>query len=292
MEKRLLGRTGHSSTVVTFGAIVLGKSELPQKQLDGIVDLAINQYGINHIDIAPGYGNAMEALAPSIPKIRNKIFLGTKTAVKDQKGAWENIQSCLKRLKVSNVDLLQLHGISTMAQLDEVTMKNGALDAIIESRQKGITKWIGITGHGPEAPKVHLEALRRFDFDTIMFPMSPSIWRNKKYQMDSKKLLKHAKANNVGIQCIKMLARGGWGDSTPDCTTWYDPHRTQEEIDASLWWLLSQPIHTAPSTGEITVLPKILNSAERFYPLTKQEETQAINRQKTAIKEPRLGIIN
>ena len=60
-----------------------------------------------------------------------------------------------------------------MAQLDEVTMKNGALDAIVESRQKGITKWIGITGHGPEAPKVHLEALRRFDFDTIMFPMSP-----------------------------------------------------------------------------------------------------------------------
>ena len=292
MEKRLLGRTGHSSTVVTFGAIVLGKSNLPQKKLDSIVDLAINQHGINHIDIAPSYGNSMEALAPSIPKIRNKIFLGTKTSIKDKKGAWENIQSCLKRLKVENVDLLQLHGISTMAELDQVTMKNGALTAIVESRQKGITKWIGITGHGPEAPKVHLEALRRFDFDTIMFPMSPSIWRNEKYKIASKKLLKHAKANNVGIQCIKMLARGGWGNSTPDCTTWYDPHRTQDEIDASLWWLLSQSIHTAPSTGEITVLPKILNAAQRFYPLTKEEEVQALDRQKTPIKEPRLGIIN
>ena len=97
MEKRLLGRTGHSSTVGTFGAIVLGKSKLPQKQLDGFVDLAINQYGINHIDIAPGYGNAMEALAPSIPKIRNKIFLGTNTAVKAQKGAWQDPTAGLAR---------------------------------------------------------------------------------------------------------------------------------------------------------------------------------------------------
>lgn len=292
MEKRLLGRTGHLSTVVTFGAIVLGKSNLSQERADSIIDLAINKHGINHIDIAPSYGNSMEILAPSIPKIRHKIFLGTKTAIKDKKGARENIQTCLKRLKVENVDLLQLHGISTMTELDQVTMKNGALEAIIESRQKGITKWIGITGHGPDAPKVHLEALKRFDFDTIMFPMSPSIWRNKKYKIESKKLLKHAKSNNVGIQCIKMLARGGWGNSTPDCTTWYDPHRTQDEIDISLWWLLSQPIHTAPSTGEITVLPKILNAAQKFSPLTKEEESNAINRQKTPIKEPRLGIIS
>ena len=292
MEKRPLGRTGHLSTIVTFGAIVLGKSNLSQQQADLIIDLAINKHGINHIDIAPSYGNSMEALAPSIPKIKHKIFLGTKTAIRDQKGAWDDIQSCLKRLKVENVDLLQLHGISTMKELDQVTMKNGALESLIESRQKGITKWIGITGHGPEAPRVHLEALRRFDFDTIMFPMSASICRNKKYQIESKKLLKHAKSNNVGIQCIKMLARGGWGNSTPDCTTWYDPHRTQDEIDISLWWLLSQPIHTAPSTGEITVFSKILNAAQRFAPLTKEEELDAINRQKTPIKEPRLGIIN
>jgi len=292
MEKRLLGRTGHLSSVVTFGAIVLGKSNLSQEKAELIVDLAINQHGINHIDIAPSYGNSMEILAPSIPQIRHKIFLGTKTAIRDQKGAWDNIQSCLKRLNVENVDLLQLHGISTMAELDQVTMKNGALEAIIESREKGITKWIGITGHGPEAPSVHLEALSRFDFDTIMFPMSSSIWRNKKYQMESKKLLTKAKSNNVGIQCMKMLARGGWGNSTPDCTTWYDPYRKQEDIDISLWWLLSQPIHTAPSTGEITVLSKILNAAQRFSPLSKQEQSDATNRLKAPRPEPGLGIID
>ena len=265
MEKRLLGRTGHHSTVVTFGAIVVGRNEMGQDRADELIELVL-EHGINHFDVAPTYGKAMERLAPWMPRIRDDIFLGAKTGVRDRDGAWESIRSCMSRLDVDRFDLFQLHGVGTMEHLDEVTRTGGALNAIVEARDRGVTGHIGITGHGPEAPRVHLEALRRFDFDTVMFPVSAAIWRNGEYRRDTEALMAEAAARDVGIQCIKMLARGGWGDGDRECATWYDPHREQSDIDEALWWLLSQPIHTAPSTGEAAVLAKILDAAHRGRP--------------------------
>ena len=181
MEKRLFGRTGHHSTVVTFGAIVVGRNEMPQDRADELIELVF-EHGINHVDVAPSYGQAMERLAPWMPRIRDDIFLGAKTGVRDKDGAWESIRSCTSRLGVEQFDLFQLHGVGTMEHLDEVTRAGGALEAIVEARDRGVTKWIGITGHGPEAPRVHMEALRRFDFDTVMFPVSAAIWRNRRVQ--------------------------------------------------------------------------------------------------------------
>ena len=290
MEKRLFGRTGHHSTVVTFGAIVVGRNEMPQDRADELIELVF-EHGINHVDVAPSYGQAMERLAPWMPRIRDDIFLGAKTGVRDRDGAWESIRSCTSRLGVEQFDLFQLHGVGDMEHLDEVTRAGGALEAIVEARDRGITKWIGITGHGPEAPRVHMEALRRFDFDTVMFPVSAAIWRNGEYRRDAEALIAESAARNVGVQCIKMLARGGWGDGDRECATWYDPHREQADIDAALWWLLSQPIHTAPSTGEPAVLAKILDAAERFTPLDAAEQQRVVDGQRPPAAEPGLGIL-
>ena len=290
MEKRLFGRTGHDSTVVTFGAIVVGRNEMPQDRADKLIELVF-EHGINHVDVAPSYGQAMERLAPWMPRVRDEIFLGAKTGVRDKDGAWESIRSCMSRLGVDQFDLFQLHGVSDMEHLDEVTRAGGALEAIVEARDRGITKWIGITGHGPDAPRVHTEALRRFDFDTVMFPASAAIWRNREYTRDAEALIAEAAARNVGVQCIKMLARGGWGGGDREFATWYDPHREQTDIDAALWWLLSQPIHTAPSTGEPAVLGKILDAAERFTPLDAAEQQRIVDGQRPPAAEPGLGIL-
>ena len=290
METRLLGRTGHQSSVITFGAIMVGKKHITQKIADQLIELALSQ-GVNHIDVAPTYGEAMERLAPWMPQIRSRIFLGTKTGVRTRAGARESIHNCLTRLGVKDVDLFQLHGISSMESLDEVTRVGGALEALIEAKNQGLTKWIGITGHGPESPNIQLEALKRFDFDTIMFPINAAIWPNKQYRIATNKLIETAEARNVGIQAIKMLARGGWGNNNPDCSTWYDPHRDQINIDNCIWWLLSHPVHTAPSTGEHTLFGKILDAAKRFQPLTKQDQMQIVRSQNIHIPEPKLGIL-
>ena len=176
METRRLGRTEHMSSVITFGAVAVGRG-VDQAEADAAIHLILSR-GVNHIDVAPGYGQAMERLAPSMPAIRDQVFLGAKTPERTYEGAWESIRSCQQRLGIEVFDLFQLHSVSTFEDLDAVTADGGALRALIEMRQQGLTRFLGITGHGPDAPQVHLEALRRFDFDTIMFPLSPAIYRN------------------------------------------------------------------------------------------------------------------
>ena len=288
MEKRLLGRTGHESTVVTLGAAGLGR--IAQEEADKAIQLAM-EHGVNHIDVAPSYGEAMEGLAPWMPRIRDKVFLGAKTGMRTRDEAWEDVRSCMRRLGVESFDLFQLHAVINLERLDEVTQPGGALETLVEMREQGLTRWIGVTGHGPDVPRTHLEALRRFDFDTIMFPVNASIFRNADYRRDASELLTVAKSRNLGIQAIKMLARGGWGDRQHDCQTWYDPHREPNEIDQVLRWLFSQPIHTAPSTGEPKLLAKLLSAAERFQPLSVKEQEAVVAAQRPPLPEPLLGIL-
>ena len=287
MEKRRLGRTGHKSTVVSFGSYSIGK--LNQEIADKAIDMCLG-YGVNHIDIAPGYANAMERIAPWMPKIRKKMFLGSKTPMRSRDQAWENIEDIMRRMNVDSFDLFQLHSVIDLDTLDQVTASDGALQALIEMRDQGLTKWIGITGHGPTVPKTHLEALERFDFDTVMFPVSVAMYGNLEYRRDAQEVIQMCHTKDVGIQTIKMLARGGWGSKIPDCGTWYDPFRDQESVDTALWWQLSQPIHTAPSCGEISLLPLVLDAAERFNRLSFEEQNGVIASQIPPRPEPRLAI--
>ena len=287
MEQRELGRTGHRSTVVTFGTAGLGRVE--QAVADKAVQ-AVLDHGVNHVDIAPSYGEAMERLAPWMPEIRDRIFLGTKTTARTKDAAWDEVRSIQRRLGVDSFDLYQLHAVISMEDLDAVTARGGALETLVEMREKGVTKWLGITGHGPAVPAVHLEALRRFDFDTIMFPVSAAIFRNPDYRRDAEALMAEAASRNVGVQIIKSIARGGWGDHEREHTTWYDPHRDQGDIDRALWWALSQPVHTAPSAGDVNLLPRVLDAAERFASLSAVAQDEIVRSQRPPMPEPSLGI--
>ena len=266
MQKRTLGRTGHDSTVVSFGTYAVGYVD--QDAADRAIQLVLNA-GVNHFDIAPTYGHAMERVAPWLPEIRKQgIFVGAKTAVRDREGAWRDVESILKRMNVEDVDLFQLDSVGNMEQLELVTAPGGSLETLMEMREQGLTKWLGITGHGPEVPGTILEALKRFDFDTVMFPLNPAAARDPEYRRISEALLAECEERDIGVQTIKMIARGGWGGGERQTNTWYDPHREQSDIDASLWWVLSHGVHTAPSCGEISLLPKVLDAAERFSPLS------------------------
>ena len=287
MEKRNLGRTGHESTVVTFGAFAVGYVD--QDEADQAIRLALD-HGVNHIDIAPSYGQSMERMAPWMPEIRDSVFLGSKTRFRNRDEAWRDVESIMKRMNVEDFDLFQLHSVVNLDELDSVTAKGGALETLVEMREQGLTKWLGITGHGPSVPSTILEGLRRFDFDTVMFPLNPAMARDANYRRDSEALLAECGERNVGIQTIKMIARGGWGSGPRECHTWYDPHRDQTDIDRSLWWVLSQPMHTAPSSGEISLLPKVLDAAERFEGMTTDEQATVVASQRPPQAHPALAI--
>ncbi len=288
MQKRTLGRTGHDSTVVSFGTYAVGCVD--QDAADRAIQLVLDA-GVNHFDIAPTYGYAMERVAPWMPEIRKQgIFVGAKTAVRDRDGAWGDVESIMQRMSAEDFDLFQLHSVGTMDQLELATAPGGSLETLVEMRDQGLTKWLGITGHGPEVPATILEALERFDFDTVMFPLNPAAARDAAYREVSERLLAVCEERNIGVQTIKMIARGGWGDGEKQTNTWYDPHREQSDIDASLWWVLSHGVHTAPSCGEINLLLKVLDAGERFKPLSEDQMRAVEESQRPPLPLPDLAI--
>src|SRR5713101_7103724 len=156
MDKRRLGRTGHMSSVVTFGAAGIGRVQ--QDVADRALALA---HGVNHIDVAPRYGDAELRLKPWIPKIRKDVFLGCKTIERTREAAKAELHRSLERLGTDRLDLYQLHSVGKLGDLDACTAKGGALEALVEAREEGLVRWLGITGHTHDAPSTHLEALKR-----------------------------------------------------------------------------------------------------------------------------------
>jgi aryl-alcohol dehydrogenase-like predicted oxidoreductase len=264
MEKRRLGRTGQMSTVVTFGAAGIGRVE--QDVADQAVQTALD-YGVNHFDVAPGYGDAELRLQPWMPKIRDQIFLGCKTTQRTKDGAKADLQRSFERLGVDRFDLYQLHSVGKLDALDECTAKGGALEALIEAREQGLTRWLGITGHTHDAPRTHLEALRRFDFDTVMLPLNSVLWSIPQYRRDFEALMEECRRRDVGVHILKTLAKNPWGDRPKTHTTWYEPFTEQGDIDQAVAFNLSHPVTTLCSTGDVTILPKMLAAAERYRPL-------------------------
>jgi aryl-alcohol dehydrogenase-like predicted oxidoreductase len=269
MEQRRLGRTGHMSSVVTFGAAGIGRVQ--QDVADRAIAGAL-AHGVNHIDVAPRYGDAELRLKPWIPKIRKDIFLGCKTIERTREAAKTELHRSLERLGTDRLDLYQLHSVGKLGDLDACTAKGGALEALVEAREEGLVRWLGITGHTHDAPRTHLEALRRFDFDTVMFPLNFVLWAIPDYRQSAETLLTACATRNVGVHIIKTVAKDPWEGRAKTHTTWYEPFTEEAIIDRAVAFVLSRPVTTLCSVGDVTVLPKVLAAAERFRPLNPAEE--------------------
>jgi predicted aldo/keto reductase-like oxidoreductase len=261
------------SSVVTFGAAGIGR--VPQE----VADLAIADalaHGVNHIDVAPRYGDAELRLKPWMPKIRKDVFLGCKTNERTREAAKAELGRSLERLGTDRLDLYQLHSVGKLADLDACTAKGGALEALVEAREKGLTRWLGITGHTHDAPSTHLEALRRFDFDTVMFPLNFVLWSIPEYRRSVEALLEVCGRRDVGVHIIKTVAKDPWAGRAKTHTTWYEPFTEDAIIERAVAFVLSKPVTTLCSVGDVTVLPKVLAAAERFRPLNHVEEEELL----------------
>ncbi len=273
METRRFGRTGHMSTIAIFGAAAF--SQISQKDADKVMEQVI-EAGINHIDIAPSYGQAELRVGPWMPRERGRFFLGCKTMERTRQGAWDEMQRSLKLLQTESFDLYQAHAITTMEELDSVTMKGGALEAFVEARQRGLTKYIGITGHGADAPKIYLEALRRFDFDSILFPLNFVQMAIPEYRKHAEELIATCKAKDVGTMVIKTITRAPWGEREHTATTWYEPFDKQDEIQRAVNFALSYDVTGLCTAGDTRILPMVFKACENFKRLGSPEMEEMI----------------
>jgi len=273
METRRFGRTGHMSTVAIFGAAAFW--EISQADADKVMEQVI-EAGVNHIDIAPSYGQAEERVGPWMPRERSRFFLGCKTTERTRQGAWDELQRSLKRLQTESFDLYQCHAVTTMEELDAITMKGGALEAFVEARDRGLTKYIGITGHGLDAPKIYLEALRRFDFDSILFPLNFVQMGIPEFRKYAEELIATCRAKDVGTMVIKTITKAPWGEREHTATTWYEPFDKMEEIQNAVNFALSYDVTGLCTAGDTRILPLVLKACEKFTQLDRSKLDEVI----------------
>lgn len=268
METRRFGRTGHQSTVAIFGAAAFW--EISQEDADRVMEQVI-EAGVNHIDIAPSYGQAEQRVGPWMKRERGRFFLGCKTMERTKDGAWKELHQSLERLQTESFDLYQCHAITTMEELDSVTMKGGALDAFVEARREGLIKFIGITGHGANAPQIYLEALRRFDFDSVLFPLNFVQMANPEYHKHAEELIETCKAKDVGTMVIKTITKGPWGEKQKTASTWYEPFDEYDEIQRAVDFALSYDVTGLCTAGDTRILPLVLRACGNFTRLNEAE---------------------
>jgi aryl-alcohol dehydrogenase-like predicted oxidoreductase len=275
MEKRRLGRTGHMSSVIIMGTAAFGR--VSQDEADAAIDLSL-AHGVNHIDVAPSYGDAELRVGPWMPRIRKQIFLGSKTTKRSKQEAWDEMQNTLKRLQVDRVDLYQFHAVTTFADLEAIFAPGGALEAFVQAKKQGLTTYLGITGHGLDAPRIQLEALKRFDLDTVMFPLNFVLMANPQYRKDVEELLAVCAKRDLGVQCIKSICKAPWGERERRYRPWYEPFDDLVMIKNSIRFTLSQPVTGAPSSADSRLWPSVFDAADRFVPMSKEEQEALIAR--------------
>jgi len=263
METRRLGRLDHHSSVLIYGAAAL--SDVTQDVADRAVQDLLAA-GINHVDVAADYGDAELRLGACMAELRPQVFLATKTGLRDADPARRQIEASLERLQTDRVDLLQLHAIGDLDELDRVTRPGGALEAALQAQEEGLVGAVGITGHGPQAATTHLEALRRHPFATVLTPLNALLWRESGFREAFAALRSEVQRQDAGLMVIKTVARRPWpsGEETgQEYTTWYEPLDEAPAVRAAVSWVLAQPGVTALATpGDVRLLADVV-TAER-----------------------------
>jgi aryl-alcohol dehydrogenase-like predicted oxidoreductase len=252
------GRTGHASSRVIFGAAALGR--MSQERADQLLPLLL-EFGVNHLDTAAAYGDSELRLAPWLARHRDQFFLATKTGERTGDEARASLERSLERLGVDQVDLIQLHNLVEDDEWEVAHGPGGAVEALVQARQEGLVRFIGVTGHGLRIPHMHRRSLERFAFDSILMPYNFPLLENAQYRGDVEAVLEICAERGVAVQTIKSVARRRWvGDDGPRAS-WYEPLRDPAAIARGVQFVLSQPQLFLNSSSDAGLLRPILEAA-------------------------------
>jgi aryl-alcohol dehydrogenase-like predicted oxidoreductase len=277
MEHRRLGRLGRENSVLIFGGAAL--AEVTEEEADSAISLAL-EAGVDHFDTAADYGDSELHYGRWMPEIRDQIFLSTKMGERDGDAARRQIEASLERLQVDRVDLIQLHAVGDLEDLDRATRSGGSLESAVEAREEGLVGAVGITGHGHEAPATHLEALRRYPFDTVLTPWNYILSTDESYSRDFEALVEEIMRQDAGLMTIKTVSRRNWPEGNPlegqRRATWYEPFEEQEYVDAAVSFVLArEEITGIPMVGDTSLIETMIEAERRRMPLEEAEETLA-----------------
>jgi aryl-alcohol dehydrogenase-like predicted oxidoreductase len=258
IDRLAFGRTGHHSTRVIFGAAAFYRTTA--ERADRVLATLL-EHGVNHIDTAADYGDSELHLAPWMKEQRGRFFLATKTGERTYDGAKRSIERSLERLEVDRVDLLQLHNLVEQDAWTTALGRGGALEAAIEAREQGLVRFLGVTGHGWEVARRHLESLERFPFDSVLFPYNFPMMSQPDYARDVEALLALCAERGVAVQTIKSVARRRWKAEPARRFSWYEPLRDAGAVRAAVHYVLQRPGVFLNTSSDTTILDATLAAA-------------------------------
>jgi len=275
IEKQAFGKTGHMSSRVIYGAAGLGKAG--PEDVDRTLELLF-EYGINHIDVAASYarGESEKRVGVWMREHRSKFFLATKTGMRTYEEAKAEFHASLERLQVDSVDLIQMHNLTNPEEWEIAMGPGGALEALLEAREAGLTRFVGVTGHGLTAPEMHLRSIERFDAASVLLPYNYPLYQVPEYASSFEKLKAACRDKEIAVQTIKSIARRPWGERERTRGTWYEPLEDQDAIDRAVHWVLGDPQVFLITASDVHLLPKILQAASRAAARPSDAEMQAL----------------
>jgi predicted aldo/keto reductase-like oxidoreductase len=267
IPKRQYGRTKEKLSIIGFGGMVV-KDATPKEAANFVAE-AVDR-GVDYFDVAPYYGNAQNRLGPALKPYREDCFLACKTLERDAVGSAKELRQSLKLLKTDHFDLYQLHALSDVEEVEQAFGPGGAMETILKAKQDGKIRYIGFSAHSQEAAHA---AMDRFDFDSLLFPLSFPIWFKTKF---GPSVYQRAKKAGMGIIALKAMAHQMWpsGEKRRWDKTFYEPF---DEIDAAalgLRFTLHLPVTAMfpPGHWELFKMALDLAQAGALVPLNDHEQ--------------------
>jgi aryl-alcohol dehydrogenase-like predicted oxidoreductase len=271
IDKMPFGATGHESTRTIFGAAALGR--VSQEKADGILETAL-AFGLNHIDTAASYGESELRLAPFLSRHRDKFFVASKTGDRTYAGALASIRNSLERLGIEQLELIQFHNLVDPDEWATAMGPGGALEAAVEARDRGLVRFIGVTGHGTRVAEMHLKSLERFAFDAVLLPYNFTMMSQPDYAADFEALYRVCRERNVAMQTIKSIARRRWRAEDGPRYSWYEPLRDPEALRRAVGYVLNRPGIFLNTSSDATLLRQTLEAADTHSELSPGDSPQ------------------
>ncbi|MDD2903080.1 MAG: aldo/keto reductase [Syntrophales bacterium] len=253
---RPLGRTGHQATILGLGGEGILRTYGEEKKAQAVIEAALAA-GIRYFESARAYSGSEDYLGKGLKGHRQKIFLTSKSHGRSYKEAMAHLSITLKKLDTDYLDLWQIHDVRTAEDLEAITMPGGILEAFREAKEKGWTRFIGVTGH--HDPEILRRALDLYDFDTVLLPVNPAEPQDRSFLP----LAADARERGLGVIGMKVLCRG----LLPRMAE--EPGRLTFDLVA---YALSQPVSLVVIGGDTPGQVKALaHAAANFTPMSPEE---------------------
>jgi len=271
IAKRTLGKTGERLSIIGFGGIVVTNTE--PNAAANLVAEAVDR-GVNYFDVAPSYGNAQERLGPALEPYRKNCFLACKTEGRMKDDSQKQLDESLRLLKTDHFDLYQFHALTKRTDLDKVLGPGGAMETMEAAKKAGKIRYIGFSVHSVETA---LEAMDRYPFDTVLFPLNWLLVSRANFGLQ---IMEKAREKQMGILCLKSMAKTVWTAAEkpnhPEPKCWYKPAAFPEEASLGLRWTLGHPITAAIPPGDEKYFRLAMDVVQNYKPLEAHEEKQLL----------------